>query len=116
MQYFTIFFLNLNVIFFICSKESLFNNDPPVTLSDPSHYIEYTAADIAAGSLEFRLEFRTYDEDRLLLWNKYGSTFDLIVYINSVGFVEFEMTTSTTKYKTREAAKNGWFRYLMLTV
>lgn len=83
---------------------------PPITLPDSGAHIVHTAATVTSNSFQFRLQFRTFDKDKLLIWNKQGTDFEFFLMIGAQGYVEFELKPKEAQnaYTIKEMARSGW--------
>lgn len=100
----------LSLLHYIADVFPLFqdgDNSKPLTLPEPGSHMVYQAADITANSLQFKLQFRTFDKDRLLLWNEMNRGGSFIMRIGQEGHIEFEMLANEQGYVIKEIAKSG---------
>lgn len=82
---------------------------PPLTLPDSGAHIVHTTATMTSNSFQFKMEFRTFDKDKLLMWNKQGADFEFFLSISALGYVEFELKPKVAQnaYTIKEMARGG---------
>ena len=83
----------------------------PLTLPEPGSHMVYTAQDITANSMQFKLQFRTFDKDRLLIWNEMNRGGNFFLRVSPEGYIEYEMipTAETNAFPIKEIAKSSMY-------
>ena len=79
----------------------------PITLPDTASHIEIDDATVTDNTLSLKIDFRTFDKDRLLASNELTEGGEFILRIGQTGFVEFELKPSFTEFTVREIARSG---------
>jgi len=79
----------------------------PLTFPSTSSYMTISDASSIKDNLHIKLEFRAYDNDKLLVSTKLTDSGYFYLRISPDGYIEFELKPSTNKYIIKEIAKGG---------
>jgi len=79
----------------------------PMTFPSPEAHLVFRANNIIANSLQFRLQFRTFDNDRLLIYNYMNNQGYFEMKISPEGYVNYALLPDSNSFAIVENAKSG---------
>ena len=78
-----------------------------MTLPEMGSFIKIDDASTTSNLLSIRFDFRTFDKDRLLVWNPLTNGGNFFLHVGQTGFVEYELKPNAAAYTIRGIAKSG---------